>query len=251
MATGVKSILNCIGVDTGGTVSILGGLFGFSRGRVPPEPDTSITAQVSLLQLVRDLQGEHLHLNVIRVGFDTLSADDQAEAFEKLDYAIFRIRNIYRPINLGVGRVEHYFIDAADANGRDDLGSEDEADELSDEWSAPGNAIDVFVVRNISDDDFVGISPVPGSCDKDGKNDGLIGGEINRDFEGFSRTFAHEIGHFLDLEHNHGEDCPASNAGRNNLMAQTRCAISTRTSVLLTDGQGATMHGHCSIRNGC
>jgi hypothetical protein len=247
----VKDILNCIGVSTSGSVSILGNMFGFSRARVPPDPDTTVTAQVSVLQLVRDLQGQHLHLNVIRVGFDTLSASDQTTAFQKLDYAIYRIRNIYRPIRLGVGRVEHYFIDAADSNGRDDLGSEDEADELSDEWTVPNDAIDVFVVRNISDSDFVGISPVGGSCDKDSKDDGLIGGEINRNFEPFSRTFAHEVGHFLDLEHNHGDDCPSSTAGQNNLMAQTRCAISVRDSVLLTGSQGSTMRDHCSVRSGC
>lgn len=247
----VKAILGCIGVDAGATVSILGDMFGFTQRRVPADPDTSVTAQVSLLRLVRDLQGQHIHVNVIRVGFDTLSASDQTTAFQKLDYSIYRIRNIYRPVNLGVGRIEHYFINAADANGRDDLGSEDEADALSDEWTVHNNGIDAFVVRNISDSDFVGISPVGGSCDKDSKDDGLVAGEINRAFEAVSRTFAHEIGHFLGLEHNHGDDCPTTTAGQNNLMAQTRCAISTRDSVLLTSSQGSTMRSHCSVRSGC
>lgn len=260
MAASVKAILGCIGVPTAGTVSILGQMFGFSRARVPPDPDTSVTAQVSVLQLVRDLQGPHIHVNVIRVGFDTLSATDQDEAFRKLDYAIYRTRNIYRPAGLGVGRVEHYFIDAADSNGRDDLGSEDEADELSDEWSVPGSGIDAFVVRNISDTDFVGISPVGGSCDKGDKDDGLVAGEIGRDFESFSRTFAHEIGHFLGLEHNHGggedcDNCPSTTNGCNNLMAQTRCAnccgSGVRLAVLLTSGQGSDMRDHCSVRSGC
>ncbi|MBX9699811.1 MAG: hypothetical protein K2X74_10250 [Acetobacteraceae bacterium] len=260
MATSVRSILDCIGVDTGGTVSILGRMFGFSRGRVPPDPDTSVTAEVSVLQLVRDLQGRHIHVNVIRVGFDALSATDQDEAFQKLDYAIYRTRNIYRPVSLGVGRVEHYVIDAADSNGRDDIGSEDEAEALADEWSVPNNAIDAFVVRNISDDDFVGRSPIGGNCDKNEKDDGLIAGEIGRGFEAFSRTFAHEIGHFLGLEHNHGsgddcDNCPSSTNGCNNLMAQTRCANccggGTRVAVLLTSGQGSDMRGHCSVRNGC
>ena len=247
----VKSILNCIGVNTSGSVSILFHMFGFARGRLPPEADPTVTPQVSLLQLVRDLQGRHLHLNVVRVGFDTLSATDQATADEKLDYAIYRIRNIYRPVSLGVGRVEHYVISAAQSNGRDDLGNEDEADQLSDEWSVPNNGIDVFVVRNISDADFVGISPVGGSCDKSDDDDGLVGGEINRPAERFSRTFAHEVGHFLDLEDNHGSNCPTTTDGQNNLMAQTKCAISVRTSVLLTASQGTTMHGQCPVVNGC
>src|SRR5262249_31994663 len=145
---------------------------------------------------------------------------------------------------------EHYRITAAESNGRDDLGSESEADDLENEWSVPNDGIDVFLVRNISDD-FVGISPRPGDCGKGGKDDGLIGGEINRGFEAFSRTMAHEIGHFLDLPHNHGDDnCPSTTAGQNNLMAQTRCAISERDSVLLTTSQGNTMRGRCQVRNG-
>lgn len=249
----VRSILNCVGVDTGGNVSVLFHMFGFARGRVPSDPDTSTTARVSVLRQIKDVQGRHLHLNAIRVGFDLIAAGSLDQAEEKLDYAIYKIRNVYRQVSLGVGRVEHYVITSGEADGADDLGSEDEADELSDDWSVQNNGVDVFVVRNISDSDFVGISPVGGSCDKSSKDDGLIGGEINRDFDPFARTFAHEIGHFLGLSHNHGgdSDCPSTTAGQNNLMAQTRCAISVRDSVLLTSGQGNTMRRHCSVRDGC
>ena len=251
MSTSVKSILNCIGVNTTQNVSILGHFFGFIRQRVPADPATGVTSQVSVLQQVQQMQGRHIYINVIRVGFDAFSGTAADAALEKLDYAVYRTRNIYRPVNLGVGRVRHYFIDTADANGGDDIGSENEADDLSDDWSVPDSGIDAFVVRNISDSDFVGISPVDGSCNKPSKRDGLLAGEIGRNSEPFSRTFAHEIGHFLGRSHNHGDNCPTSNAGRNNLMAQTRCSISTRTSVLLTSGQGSTMRSHCSVRNGC
>jgi hypothetical protein len=95
---------------------------------------------------------------------------------------------------------------------------------------------------------------VGGSCDKDSKDDGVLGGEINREPEGFSRTFAHEIGHFLGLSHNHDDgECPATTAGRMRLMAQTGCAqtIDLRTTINLTSGEGSTMRGHCSVRSGC
>ena len=245
----VKSLLNCMGVSTAGDVSVLRGFFGFIRARVPTDPDTTVTAQVSMLQHVQGLQDDHVHLNVIQVGFDLLA--DLDGAWEKLDYATYRTRNIYRLVGMGVGRVEHYEIVSADAGGADDLGSESEADDLSDDWSVHNGGIDVFVVRNISDSDFVGISPVGGDCDKPSKDDGLIGGEIGRGYEGFSRTFAHEVGHFLKLSHNHGSNCPTSTGGQNNLMAQTRCAISTRTSVLLTGTQGNKMKTHCSVKGGC
>ena len=45
----VKSIVNCVGVDTTGTVSVLFHLFGFSRQRVPADPEPTVTAQVSLV----------------------------------------------------------------------------------------------------------------------------------------------------------------------------------------------------------
>ena len=248
--TSVRSLLGCIGVDTGQAVSVMGHMYGFARRRMPRDPDPNVVSSVSMLQQMHALQGPHLHVNIIRVGFDGIAAGDRDEAVEKLDYAIYKIRNIYRAVSLGVGRVEHFVVDTADANGRDDIGSEDEADALSDEWSVPNDGIDVFVVRNISAD-FVGISPVPGSCEKGPDNDGLVGGESGRGFDAVARTFAHEIGHFLNLPHNHGDDCPATTAGQNNLMAQTRCALSTRDSILLTSAQGSTMRGRCQVRAAC
>jgi hypothetical protein len=245
-----RSLLNCIGVETSQTVSVLGHMFGFARRRMPRDPDANVRSSVSMLRQMRALQGRHLHVNVIRVGFDGIAAGDRDEAVEKFDYAIYKTRNIYRTVSLGIGRVEHFAISTADANGRDDIGSEDEADALSDEWSVPNDGIDVFVVRNISAS-FVGISPRPGSCDKGPDNDGLVGGESGRDFDPVARTFAHEIGHFLNLPHNHGDDCPTTTADQNNLMAQTRCAISNRDSVLLTSAQGSTMRGRCQTQAAC
>jgi hypothetical protein len=257
----VRSKMACIGVDTSGDVSVLFHLFGFIRARVPTDPDTSVTSQVSVLDQVSDVGGTYLNLNVIRVGFDARPPSSADDDLEKLDYAVYKTRNVYQQVSLGVGRVEHYFIDQADAGGRDDLGSTDEADQLSDEWSVPNDGIDCFVVRNISASDFVGISPVGGSCDKGSKDDGLIGGEINRGYDAFARTFAHEVGHYVGLSHNHSggtgcTNCPASDAGKSNLMAQTRCTTCSggagvRDSTLLTSGQGSTMRGHCATKDDC
>jgi hypothetical protein len=259
----VKAILGCIGHDTGQELSVLQHLFGFWRRRVPTDPVD--TAQVSVLSQVRALQGRHIHLNVIAVGWwNELPANQQDTAREKVDYAIYRIRNIYSAVDLGVGRVNHYLIATADADGADDIGSGGEADELSDDWSVDNDGIDCFVVRTISAD-FVGISPVDGDCDKGGKRDGLVAGAIDRGgvtggFDRFSRTFAHEVGHYLDLSHNHGsgencDNCPGNTTACNNLMAQTRCANccggGARVAVLLTSGQGSDMRDHCTTRAGC
>jgi hypothetical protein len=189
----VRSIMNCIGVDTSGRVSLLVHLFGFFRARVPTDPCSSATAQVSLLDHVNSLKGRHVHLNIIRVGIDNFTDDE----IDRIDSAIYRTRDIYRTVNLGVGRIEHYDVLASDANGHDDLGSEAEAIELTQDGSIPNDGLDVFMVDNISDpDDWVGISPIDGPCDKDAAGwIGLIGGEVNRPADRVARTFAHEIGH--------------------------------------------------------
>ena len=77
-------------------------------------------------------------------------------------------------------RISFESISAADANGRDNIGSEDEANALWEEWTVHNNGVDAFVVRTISTDDFIGLSPVGGNCDKDEKDDALLAGEIEK-----------------------------------------------------------------------
>lgn len=252
--------MGCLGIPAAtGNVSVLGDFFGFLRRQVPTDPDPTVTAQVSLLSLMKGAKQKHIHLNIIQVGFDLLAggATGLDTAFETIDYALYRMRNIYGQVSLGVGRVQHWEISSADAAGMDNLGSEDEADELIAAWSVPNDGVDAFVVRNISDD-FVGkASAIPGVCDKEDSEDGVVAGEIGRTGDDFARTFSHEIGHHLKLKHNHGAkpDCPDTTNGCNNLMAQTRCANNcgggTRVAILLTSGQGSTMRAHCSVKGAC
>jgi hypothetical protein len=255
----LRAILACVGVQQA-NVSVLRDFFGFSRRRLPTDPDADTTARVSLATAIRGVQGRHIHLNVIRVGFDAIPAATRPAAVDRLDYAVYKTRNIFRQRNLGVGRVQHWVITSAEADGADDIGSESEAQDLWRSWSVQNNGLDVFVVRTISAS-FVGYSPIGGSCKKGSKDDGLLGGQIDRAADGVARTFAHEIGHFLGLKHNHGNgtgctNCPSSDAGKSNLMAQTRCTTCSggagvRDSTLLTSSQGNTIRGHCSVRKGC
>ena len=239
MSTSVKSIMNCIGVNTSGDVSVLGNLFGFLRRRVPGDPCSSSTAEVYLLNQVNRLKGKHVHLNIIRVGIDNFTSAE----VDRIDYAIYRAHKILNTRSLGVGRVEHYDITSSEANGRADIGSDDEAEDLTQEWTVNNNALDVFMVDNISAK-FIGLSPVGGPCDKDAKGmNGVLGGEVNRGSSGVARTFVHEIGHYLGLSH--------KNSSTNNLMCQTKYASSTCNSVLLTSSQGNKIRSHCSVKNGC
>lgn len=245
----VRQALSASGQGGVANPSVMTHLFGFWRRTAPTDPATSAPVVVSVDQVFTGLSGRHVNLNVIEVGLDTMTPTALADADDKIDYAMHRIRQIWAARSLGLGRVGWFWITAADSGGLDDIGSESEFDTLTDRWTVPGDGIDMFFVRNISAG-FVGISPRPGDCDKNDKSDGLLGGFALRGAEGMGRTAAHELGHFLSLAHTHGDACPTSTTERDNLMSQTRCAVTERGSVVLTSAQGTAARGRCQVRAG-
>jgi hypothetical protein len=238
----VRDTLSCLGISTTGSVSLLRKLFGFRQGRVPDD-ETGAASSVSLLQLLSDMEGKHVNLNVIFTGINLMDDTD----FNRTDWSILRTREIYRARDLTVGRVEFYQITTADSDGLHNIGSASEATELTNNWSVDNNGQDVFMVVSTPDGDggFVGISNINGPCDKDldKERTGSIVGLDRSSGDDVARTFAHEIGHYLGLSH--------KNDSPDNLMCQTKFANSTRNSVLLTSAQGTDMRDHCSVRNGC
>lgn len=236
----LRALAGCVGLT--GDFSVLGHFFGFRRRAVPPDP-TGTRSVVSLKSQFDRLGGDHHDVNVVRVGSDQFNEADLIE----IDYSIYKLRNIWNQVGLGVGRVRHYGISTADSDGLDTPTTRGQLEEITDRWYVANAGIDMFVPHNMSvttsNGSILGRSAVGGPCeDKDDKGmngsvTGLWGSEQT------ARTFAHELGHYLDLSHR--------NSQPDNLMCQSGSANSTRNSTDLTSGQGNTMDDHCLVRGGC
>lgn len=168
-----------------------------------------------------------ISINLIRVGSDKFTQADLAT----ISSAVQTMRNIYATIGVSIRRVEHYVITTAQAKGRDVIDNNDEAQQLTKEWTVKNNAIDIFLVRTYVGS-VAGLSPVPGPCDKDAK--GMNGAVVELLGSTTGLVLAHEAGHYLGLGH--------TTASSTNLMYP-----SVPNGGLLTSGQGSTVKNHCFI----
>ena len=235
----IRALATCIGL--GGNVSVLFDFLGFIRGKLPTDP-TGVAVTVSLTRQARRLKGRHFHLNVVAIGRDQFSDAD----FDELDYSVFKLRDIFHTVSIGVGRVRHYGVATGAADGLDAPTSEDDLEDITHHWTVPDDALDMFIPHNMSVSSnggtTLGLSPQDGPCDKNdkgmnGSTCGLWGSEQT------ARSFAHEVGHYLGLGH--------ANDRADNLMCQSGKASSIRDSVVLLSSQGDEMRDHCFVRDGC
>ncbi len=221
MVDSVRSSAACIGVT--GEFSVSRDFFGFLRGA---------PSEVSVGTQVNRLKGRHVHMNFIRVGSDQFLASDLSE----MDAGLQFTRDNYAQVNLGVGRIEHYVISTAQADTAENINNDDEAEELTNDWTVPNSALDIFWVLTYSGS-TIGLSRVDGPCDKDAKGmDGsvvAIEGDVNT--TGF--VLAHEAGHYLGLSHS---------GSSTNLMFGT-----VPNGGNLSGSQGSDMRDHCFTRSGC
>jgi hypothetical protein len=155
----------------------------------------AVANTVPLFRLVK-AYSHYLDLNMICVADDTWSNAESAEAVG----AVGVIRSIYRQVGIRLRNVEWYSIPSADAGGYPTIDNGGEAEDLTDDWTVPNGAVDVFIVQAMGDD-ADGRSAVDGSCDKNSK--GMTGPvvSLNGSAANVGNTLAHEVGHYLGLDH--------------------------------------------------
>lgn len=241
-------------VDAPGDFSVLAHFYGFRNKEVPDDPGGRDT-EVSLLERLRLLDDEYYNLNVIRVGWDQFSDSTRDDMHERADFAVYRAHEIYAQEDIGVGRVRFASIDSSESEGLHSITTDDELDELTDEFSVGNDGLDLFIPFNMNissgSGTLLGRSEIDGPCEKEYdekvRDASVVGPWATMML---SRTFSHELGHYLGLSH---PSNGASNPMR--LMTQTGTATSnggsTRNSINLTNSEGNTCKNHCSIHEGC
>lgn len=155
------------------------------------------TAQSDTTPLYRLYRGmtKYPGLNIILVAGDSFTP---AEIQKVRDSSVI-MRQIFAQVSIGVDRVAWYEISTSEAGIFAVIDSESEAEDLTDDWTIQNNSLDLFIVRSMNGAD--GWSAVDGSCDKDSK--GMTGSvvSLNGSTANSGNTFAHEIGHYLGLNH--------------------------------------------------
>jgi hypothetical protein len=219
-------------------------VLGFSQARrfnnTRPRPDFSVA------DFVRGLRHTHFHVRIIIAGFDLLTANDQAA----IDYAVFRLRDIYVRNEIGIGRVTFERRTAANSLGHATVTSSADIDSAGHDLTADGDFVPVVIPVNMNVTTVnpsgtvtvtLGRSPIGGPCSPR-RETGMNSAVVDIAGEEMGRTLAHEIGHYLGARH------PAT-AGTD-LMTQTGSAgADPFNAVNIVTADRSTMRGHCTIHN--
>lgn len=223
MSESIRVALACLGHATGG--SVLRDLFGYSL--VPKE--------MSIRDQIKAIAGKHYDVNLILVAPENMFAGKT----HQICYSLQVTREIYGNVGFGIGKVRWYSISEEQAGSHAVIDSSGEASDLTEDWTVKNSALDLFIVRTINGAD--GWSAVGGSCDKD-KKDSMTGSVVelyDGDDDYAANGFAHEMGHYLNLEH----ITDTGNFIGGNGASDSWTGIHA--------WQGTDMKKHCFVKPGC
>ena len=226
MCESLRQAAQCLGLP--GDFSVLRDFFGYLEGF------PGGVSQLSLRGQMRALGGRHIHLDLIQVAVEQFTETDRRD----IDRAVQRTREAFAQVDLGVGRVAHFQITEAEADGLETIDSHSQAKKLTRRFRGPhDDAIDVFFVREYNVDGKDGESRIDLPCNKDRYNfSGAVIGMGGAAGGIFPELLPHELGHGLGLKHVTNTD---------NLMHDVI------TDIKLAASQGEEMRSHCFARPGC
>lgn len=249
MPVSLRTLSSALGLPR--RFSVCRDMLGFTESRVPARLSLRRPVPVlSLTRFARLLRGQHFHVRLIVAGSDLLTANDR----DVIDYAVFRLRDVYSTAGIGVGLVTRELRTAANSAGHATVTTNADIIATGSDLTADGDFVPVVLPVNMNvtttnPDGTVNItlgqSPISGPCSPRTSN-GWRSAVVDINGEGTGRTLAHEVGHYLGASH--------PNAPGNNLMAQTGVVQAAGrdpfVATTVTAADRATMRGHCTIRAG-
>ena len=231
---------SCLGINPPFSVNthLYGYIFRDQNGSVGISQPRSVKRQLELMK------GRAINICIFLVGHENdFSGVVTLAQVIAVQQALQTVRDLYGQVNLGVRTLFWRRIGLADAGNYTIITDRPEAVDLTDDFSGPNDGIDVFYVQSILN--AGGWSTTPGPCDKDEKDE-MTGAVIELSSGILGILTAHEIGHYLGLQHGTtitnvmGVDSNGDGIGELN-----------STSTNLTSSQGTTMRGHCAVRSPC
>jgi hypothetical protein len=204
MAASLRGV--CAALGRTGSVSLCRDILGFSGSKIPAAPNNTRPVPVlNINKFVRLLRGKHFHVHLIFAGSELFTNNDM----RRMDYEVFRLRDIYAAAGIGIGIITMERRTAANSAGHAVVRTRADVERTGHDITADGDFIPVVVPADMTPNltaadgsikPGLGKSPLKGPCSPRNEVD-MNSVVVNFDGDPSSRTLAHEVGHFLGADH--------------------------------------------------